>query len=104
MCFLGLLARVGAIATPDFAVDDGHPQSLFSQMIGGGNACVHQEHEPFARVPVQVLGQYIVGLFGPGPATQLGQALAVVFMSAEQLLLGSDFRPEFITHVQGVLK
>ena len=47
LCFA---AGVGAVAAPDFAVDDRRLQSLFGAMIRGLDLRVDQEQEPRASV------------------------------------------------------
>src|SRR5688500_11662021 len=58
---LRLGAGLGAVAAPDFAVDDRRLQGLFAAVIGGGDCRVEQEREPGGRMIRQVLGEAGVG-------------------------------------------
>lgn len=90
---LGIAARSGAVAAPNFAVHDRRLQGLLGAMVGRRCVRFDQKHEPLSPMVVQVLGETLVlGV----PARCLRQSIGKAAALWRSILHG-----EPITHLQG---
>src|SRR4051794_17680079 len=78
---LGVAAGAGAVAAPDFAIDDWRLQGLLGPMIRGRNRRVNEKQEPSGGMIVQMLGEASVGLVRTWPLRQLAETIDKVLVS-----------------------